>query len=199
MASAVQQCKYENFLAGADMKERIIEMLGQGLSATQVASAVGCDDSYISQLISDEDVSRQIQELRAENFSKYVEQDKFLDDAEARALEKVSSLVGFISKPAEAVRVFGILNAAKRRTVDQVNQQQAVAQTVSLDLPAAARVRFTLTHDKQVIEIEGRSMTTMPAKNLAARLEQRNASRLLDMQVPATILDVKSETIAEKL
>lgn len=181
------------------MKERIIEMLGQGLSATQVASAVGCDDSYISQLIADEDVSKQIQELRAENFSRYVDQDRRLDEAESAALDKVASLASFITKPSEAARVYSILNAAKRRTVDQVNQQQAVAQTVSLDLPEAARVRFTLTNDKQVIEIEGRSMTTMPARNLAARLEQRNASRLLDMRVPATILDIKSETIAEKL
>src|SRR3989304_6088739 len=122
------------------MKNRIIEMLGQGLSATQVASAVGCDDSYISQLLADENISNQIQALRAENFSKYVEQDRLLDQAAAKALEKLSSLAGFISKPTEAARVYSILNAAKRRTVDQVNQQQAVAQTVALDLPAAARV-----------------------------------------------------------
>lgn len=180
------------------MKDRIIEMLGQGLSATQVASAVGCDDSYISQLLADESVSAQVQSKRAENFGKYVEQDRKLDDAEATALEKLSTLAQFITKPTEAARVYSILNAAKRRTVDQVNQQQAVAQTVALDLPAAARVRFTLTNDKQVIEIEGRSMTTMPARNLAARLEQRNATRLLDLQIP-TVLDVKSETISEKL
>lgn len=180
------------------MKERIIEMLGQGLSASQVASAVGCDDSYISQLLADEHISAQVQDLRAENFSKYVELDKRLDLAEDEALKKLSSLANFITKPTEAARVYSILNAAKRRTVDQINQQQAVAQTVSLDLPAAARVRFTLTNDKQVIEIEGRSMTTMPARNLAQRLEQRNASRLLDMHIPA-VLDVKMETIAEKL
>lgn len=180
------------------MKERIIEMLGQGLSATQVASAVGCDDSYISQLLSDENISAQVQALRAENFSKYVDQDQRLDEAESKALDKLATLAEFITRPSEAARVYSILNAAKRRTVDQVNQQHAVAQTVSLELPAAARVRFTLTSDKQVIEIEGRSMTTMPARNLAARLEQRNATRLLDMKVP-NVLDVQMETIAEKL
>lgn len=180
------------------MKERIIEMLGQGLSATQVANAVGCDDSYISQLLADETVSAQVSALRAEAFSKYVDQDKRLDAAEAAALDKLASLATYITKPTEAARVYGILNAAKRRTVDSVNQQQAVAQTVALDLPAAARVRFTLTNDKQVIEIEGRSMTTMPARNLASQLEQRNATRMLDMKIP-TVLDIKSETIAEKL
>ncbi len=126
------------------MKDRIIGMLGQGLSATQVASALGCDDSYISQLLADENISLKVQELKAENFSKYIELDKKLDDAEAHALDKLASLVGFISKPTEAARAYSILNNAKRRTNDSANQAQAVAQTVSLDLPAAARVRFTL-------------------------------------------------------
>ncbi len=180
------------------MKERIIEMLGQGLSATQVANAVGCDDSYISQLLADEVVSEQVQALRAENFSKYVELDKKVDLAEAEALSKLTTLAQFITKPTEAARVYSILNQAKRRTVDQVNQQHAVAQTVALDLPEAARVRFTITSDKQVIEIEGRSMTTLPSKNLAARLEQRNATRLLDMVIP-NVIGIGQETLAEKL
>jgi len=180
------------------MKQRIIEMLGQGLSATQVAAAVGCDDSYVSQLLSEEGISDKVQALRAENFSKYVELDRRVDEAESRALEKLAALADFITKPTEAARVYNVLNQAKRRTIDSVNQQQAVAQTVSLDLPAAARVRFTLTNDKQVIEIEGRSMTTLPSKNLVTRLEQRNAARLLDMPIP-NVLDVSFESLVEKL
>lgn len=180
------------------MRDRIIEMLGKGIPAVQVASAVGCDESYISQLLSQEEVSTKVQELRAENFSNYIEQDRILDEAEAAALQKVAFLVPMITRPTEAVRAYSILNAAKRRTVDQINAQQAVAQTVALDLPAAARVRLTLTSDRQVVEIEGRPMITMPAKNLTARLEQRRATSLLDMQIP-NVLDVKMETIAEKL
>lgn len=180
------------------MKDRIIEMLGQGLTPVQVSHAVGCDDSYISQLLADENIAAQVQNLRAENFSQYVELDKKLDQAEAAALEKLAALAAYVTRPAEAARIYGVLNAAKRRTNDQVNQQQAVAQTVSLDLPAAARVRFTLTSDKQVIEIEGRPMTTMPARNLAAQLEQRRTVNLLDMKIPQ-VLDVNFETIVEKL
>jgi hypothetical protein len=169
------------------MRDKIIEMLGKGIPATQVASAVGCDDSYISQLMSEEGVEQRVIALKAEHFSVYVEQDQKADDAEAEALEKVASLIPFITRPAEAVRVYAVLNAAKRRTVDTANAAAVVAQTVSLELPAVMRVRMTMTHDKQVIEIEGRSMTTMPAKTLAAQLEQRNASRLLETAVPARL------------
>jgi hypothetical protein len=172
------------------MKDRIIEMLGKGITAVQVASAVGCDESYVSQLLAEEGVLEKITQAKAEHFSKYVEQDQCIDDAEAEALKKVAYLVPFITKPAEAVRVFAVLNAAKRRTSDNLNAANAIAATVSLDLPAAARVRFTLTADKQVIEIEGRSMATLPAKSLAARLEQRNAARMLTSEIPDTLFTV---------
>ena len=177
------------------MKDKIIEMLGSGIPATQVASAVGCDDSYISQLLSIPENYERVVQLKAEHFSSYLAQDQRADDLEAQALERVGQLIPFITRPAEAVRVYGVLNAAKRRTVDAASAAQAVAQTVSLELPAAARVRFTLTADRQVIEIEGRSMTTMPAKSIAAQLEQRNASRLLRASVPTKLMNASQQII----
>lgn len=165
------------------MKERIIEMLGRGIPAVQVAAAVGCDDSYISQLVSTEGIAERIQLAKAEHFSAHVEQDARLDAAENEALARLASLTAFITRPAEAARVYSVLNAAKRRTSDASANSQAPAQTVVLELPEASRVRFTLSQDRQVIEIEGRSLTTMPARNLAAQLEQRNAARLLSTPV----------------
>lgn len=179
------------------MRDKIIEMLGKGISATQVAAAVGCDDSYVSQLMSDETVASEVARLRAEHFAIFVEQDAKLDDAEAQALQRLQTLVPFITKPSEAARVYSVLNAAKRRTHDSINAAQAPAQTVVLDLPQASRVALTVTHDRQVIEIAGRSMTTMPAKSLAAQLEQRNAARLLSAEVPATLLNASQQPISK--
>ena len=181
------------------MRDKIIDMLGRGIPAVQVASAVGCDDSYISQLMGDENIAAQVQQLRAEHFSEYVEQDKKVDSAEAAALAKVESLIPFITRPAEAVRVYSVLNAAKRRTADHASANQAPAQTVSLELPEAARVRFTLTPDRQVIEIEGRSLTTMPARTLAAQLEQRNAARMLTTTIPTRLLKPSEIPLVDKL
>jgi hypothetical protein len=177
------------------MQDKIIEMLGRGITATQVAAAVGCDDSYISQLMSSPEIAERVANLRAVHFSHYVEQDKELDSAEEEALNRLKQLVPFITKPGEAARVYGVLNAAKRRTADSSAIASAPAQTVTLELPEAARVSFTITHDRQVIEIAGRSMTTMPAKSLAAQLEQRNAQRLLDMKPPASLLNGSQQPI----
>ena len=180
------------------MREKIIEMLGKGIPAAQVASAVGCDDSYISQLLSEQGVEDTVKHLRADHFSAYIELDKKVDDAEEEALQKVASLIPYITRPLEAVRVYDVLNAAKRRAMATIGSGQAVAQTVILDLPEASRVRFTITHDKQVIEVEGRSMTTMPAKSLAIQLEQRNAARLLNAPVPSGLSFNASQKIVEE-
>ena len=180
------------------MREKIIEMLGKGIPATQVASAVGCEDSYISQLLSEPGVTEEVTSLKATHFSKYLEQDGKADDAEAMALKKLTSLIPFITRPAEAARAYAVLNAAKRKTVDNVASALPVQAVVSLELPAATRVRFTVTHDKQVIEVEGRSMTTMPAANMAQKLAQRHASRLLTADVPTT-LGVKVPEVAERM
>ena len=166
------------------MREKIIEMLGRGIPATQVAAAVGCDDSYISQLLSDEAVSAEVQLLRATHYSGYLELDRKVDSAEEAALKKVAALIPYLTRPSEAARVYDILNKAKRRTVDSTASANAPAQTVIIDLPESARVRFTLTSDKQVIEIAGRSMATMPAKSLAAQLAQRTATRMLTSDIP---------------
>jgi hypothetical protein len=179
------------------MRDRIIEMLGKGIPATQVASAVGCDDSYISQLLSQPGVIDKVTEMRAAHFSSYLAHDQKTDDLEAIALDRVATLIPFITRPAEAVRVYQVLNAAKRRTVDSASQAQAVAQTISLELPTASRVRFTLTQDRQVIEIEGRSMTTMPAKSIAAQLEQRNAARLLSADIPTKLMNASQQVITD--
>jgi hypothetical protein len=177
------------------MKDKIIEMLGRGITPTQVSLAVGCDDSYISQLMSDENIALQVANLRASHFSNYVAQDRELDTAEEEALTRLKHLVPFITKPSEAARVYSVLNAAKRRTADSSAIASAPAQTVMLEIPQAARVSFTLTVDRQVIEVQGRSMTTMPAKSLAAQLDQRNAQRLLDSKIPSTLLNASQKPI----
>lgn len=171
------------------MRDQIIELLGKGIPAAQVAAAVGCDDSYISQLLSSPEVYSRVTELRSAHFSEYVAEDEKLNTAEAAALDRVCSLVPFITRPTEAVRVFGVLNAAKRRAVN-AESSMPVVQTVSIELPEAARVSFTLTADRQVIEVAGRSMATMPAKSLAARLEERSAQRLLSTVVPSSLISM---------
>lgn len=170
------------------MKERIIEMLGNGVSATAVAAALGVTDGYVSQVLNEEGVTEKVQELRAAKYAAFAQEDDDLNKAEAAALRRVNQLLPLMTKPTDAARVFSILNAAKRKVGSVESAAPVGATIIQIALPEAAKVSFTLSSDRQVVEVEDRSLITMPAKNLAARLEQRNASRLLSVSIPSSTL-----------
>ena len=182
-------------LEESPVKDRIIELLGRGIPAVSVAMAVGCDESYISQIVSQEGVAERISNLKMAHFQEFTELDDSLNQAEKKALEKVANLVPFITKPSEAARVYSVLNAAKRRTADAASASQAPSTIVSLDLPQAARVSFITDHNRQVIEIDSRPLVTLPATSVVQMAEQKRAAALLNMNVPR-VLDV---SISEKL
>lgn len=170
------------------MKDRIIELLGNGIPATNVAEALGVSDSYISQIMSEEGVMEQVQAKRAVRFSKFADRDDFLEQAEEAALKRAAYLIPFMTKAGEAARVYSMLNNAKRKTSMQNANTAAPSTIVNLNIPTTARVNFTMSSDKQVIEVAGRSMVTMPAKTLAQKLEERNTKRMLEMAVPTELI-----------
>jgi len=170
------------------VKEQIQKLLSNGLSQTQAAAAVGCDDSYVSQLMAEEEFASAVAAGRAAKTAKFIEADETLEDAESAALKRVKALIPMITKPVEAARVFSVLNAAHRRASEgAASQNQESGDVVTLVLPKAAtklHVAIELSSDKQVIDVEGRSMVTMPAKTLAQRLEARKTEQILDVAAP---------------
>jgi hypothetical protein len=166
------------------MREQIIELLGCGLSNMEVATAVGCDPSWISQLLALPEVFEQVQILRAARTRQFVEHDAKIDRAEAAVLDRVMHLANFVTKPGEAAKVFSILNSAKRRAVSAPQDASNPSTVVNINLPQTMAVAIQVSQDKQVIEVNGRSMTTMPAKNVAAALESKKTRELLELQMP---------------
>lgn len=181
------------------MKERIIELLGRGIPAVNVAMAVGCDESYVSSLMADETLRAEVSALKAAHFEKFTELDDSLNAAEEASLTKLKHLIPFITKPSEAARVYSVLNAAKRRTADVASSSRDTPSTiVNLELPAAARVSFITDMNRQVIEIDSRPLVTMPAQQLVAVSEKKRAARLLELSVPQ-ILDISETTLSKQL
>lgn len=178
------------------VQERVIELLGAGIQPVQVAAACGVTESWVSQIQSDEGNAARIAELRSIRASQYVEHDTKIDDLEKRALKKIGELLPMIMKPMEAVKVFQTLNAAKRKTDAASQQHTQTATIVNLEIPANAMVGFKMTVDKQVIEVEGRSMLPLSAQEVAKKLKDKQTKELLEhsltlpnqkLEVPALI------------
>lgn len=184
------------------MLEKIIELLGRGISQSSVAMAVGVSDGYISQLMADEEIKRRVQELRLKHLQAFTDHDDEVDDLESKALRKLHSLLPFVSKPMEAVRIFQVANTAKRKAegVDPTQTGHVTAPIVQLNLPASAAVHFKLSMDKQVVEVEGRSLATLPSKELNKQLAERreNVPLISDATTAQALLQNVAKGVPEQ-
>jgi hypothetical protein len=182
------------------MKEKIVEMLGAGVTPVQVALACGVTEGYISQLLSDPVVEEQVKSLRVHKAAAYVEHDAALDTDEEAARKIVRRHIdnNFL-KPMEALKYFQVLNAARRKSDSHGNTQVPTSTVVQLNLPPAAAVQFKLTVDKQVIEIDGRSMTTMPAQQVTKMLREKKAQEHLQAALDTPKMTINTPSLLEQL
>jgi transcriptional regulator with XRE-family HTH domain len=160
------------------MRDKIIEMLKHGLSQTVVASAVGCSDGYVSQILAEEGVREDIALAKIGDLERAVKVDTKIDDIEDLVLERLRNLAPFITRASEAARVFETLNSAKRKVpeVSGINSTPT-APLVQINISQQAAVAFKLSADQQVVEVDGRSMATLPSRVLANRLKEIQTSR----------------------
>jgi hypothetical protein len=185
------------------MEDKIVELLGAGVSQKVVADSVGVDPSYVSQLMAREDVAARVAELRAVRATQFVEHDSNIESLEKQALERMAKLLPLQSDIMKITRVFQVLNGARKSMEHGVGAQAAApGAIVSITLPEAAQVHFRLTADKQVVEIEGRSMVPMPSHMVAAQLRAKKSLELLEHSAiapRAPTVSAKARTLIDSL
>jgi transcriptional regulator with XRE-family HTH domain len=171
-------------LALNSTQQRILELLGAGASQSQVAMAVGVEDSYVSQLMANEDFRSGVQALRAEAAAKHAATDAKIDNIEDIAWKRIESLVPMETNLMKLLKVATAANAAKRKSGGNAVTAPATAQIVNIQLPQSAVVEFKMTPDRQVVEISGRSMNTMSSAKVHAALREKRAKELVEDVTP---------------
>lgn len=156
----------------AQDKGRILELLGSGLSVGVVASTVGCDQSYVSQLMSLDEFSSKVVELRSKSLLAATKRDRAIDEIEDDLIQNLGEIVSRreIYKPREILAAFAVLNKAQRRGTAATDSLTINNTVVQLLLPDAITKEFTKNLQGEVIEVEGKSMQTMPAQSLLKHL-----------------------------
>lgn len=159
--------------------ERIMELLGNGLSNEVVATAVGVHPSYISQLMADETFSAQVVAKRTTTLAAATTRDRTWDSVEDKMLGQLDAMVDnfSITKPMELVRAIAVVNAAKRRGTTTQDAMTVNQQIVVLNIPTQVLHSFTKTRTGEVIEVDGKTLVTMPASALLAQLAKKNEGR----------------------
>lgn len=163
------------------MKDKVIDLLIAGVQNKNIAEAVGCDPSYVSQVA--EEAREQIAEARAGKSVAHIEHDETIDSVENKVLKRLERTVDTITDPIKLAVVFSKLNAAHRRSNTHL-PQTPTGTTVTIELPEIAQVAIRVSSNNQVVEVAGRSMLPMQANQvnamLAAQKSKKQAVELLE-------------------
>lgn len=151
-------------------QEKIKELLGQNLPIHVVASAVGCEDSYITQLLSDADFSAEVTQLRMLALTEYTRRDRNIDAIEDKLISRLEEQVDYMRKPNDILRAFQVLNAAKRRGVGSETNLTVNQTIVTLQIPDRVVKKVTINQQGEVVQVGDQTLVTMPTPQLLKRL-----------------------------
>lgn len=154
-------------------KERIQVLLGSGISPEIVSATVGCDPSYISQLMSDEEFRSRVLALRIESLTADTARDRQIDEIEDVLISKLKAGLDYLVSTKDILRAYAVVNAAKRRGAKASDTNVVNNNIVNLILPRIVVQRYTVSKTNEVIEVEGKSLVTIPAQRLLAERKQR--------------------------
>jgi len=158
-------------------EERVLSLLGQGISAESVANALGVSPSRISQLLSDENFANKVAQLRYEKLQTHTKRDNAYDDIEDELLLKLKKSMPLMFRPETVLKAIQVINGAKRRgqsAPEQIVNQQNI---VNILLPAHINNKFTTNINNQVIKAGEQELLTMTSGNLIKTLETKKEER----------------------
>lgn len=175
-------------------QDRIAGLLVQGMKPAMVASIVGCDPSYISQLLKDEAFLYHLQELNkelenGESVEDASPEDRkqetlFLADkmlaAEHHALDKILKEMPYLSGR-DAIVALDVIGKRKDATLAQAFGPKGILPStptvaghttvqVTLTVPNICIPELTLSSNNEIISIGERSVAAMPTATLKQML-----------------------------
>lgn len=163
-------------ITAATTETRARDLLGSGVGPEQVAAALGCTVSTISQFLANESFAGEVAELRYKALLKHNGRDSEYDSLEDRLIEKLKNLIPFITKPLEAARIMQTVNAAKRRgssAPEHITQQHNV---INLTLPVQIIQQFQVNGANQVIRAGDQELITVQSGRMVGLLGKNPAN-----------------------
>lgn len=176
-------------------RERALQLLGKAnLSNEVVASTLGCDPSYISQLMSEEDFREKVTAMRALALTANTERDAKADAIEDRILDRLQEQIEYIVRPSELLNAYRVVNAARRRGVASGEAQVINNNVVNLVLPGVVTSQFKTNGMNEVVEVSERPLITINSNTLLRQVatehpdvEKRKELEKLSQSLPSAI------------
>lgn len=172
-------CPYHARILTMVDEERAIQLLGNGIAPVAVAATIGCDPSYISQLLMKDAVRDRVLAMRMETLRAQTERDSRIDKLEDAIIQKLEDLLPYITNVKQALSAFHLLNAAKRRGAVSGGDVNLTQNIVSINLPPVAKEYFFPKTNAagEVVQVGEQVTVTKSLQSLMQdRLKERKAA-----------------------
>lgn len=170
------------------MQDKILELLARGLSGAEVSRAIGCDESYISQLKKDPDFQVKLVEAQASRTQEYVDIDNKYDKVEKAAVDRlfevVSTKILFLPHK-ELMGIAKFANEAKRRHgVLAPTTGAGVTHQIIINLPTAniPALEVVKSSNNEVLSVAGKSLLPMQSSQLLKTHKLAKAEQPLTLE-----------------
>lgn len=175
-------------------EEKMLSLLGSGFSPKIVASAVGCSQSYISQLLADADFSAKLAERKMEVLAGEKSRNDLLVGIENALLVKMKDNVDQLYKPSDIIGWFDRVHSAlvtDKKITGAVAQQVQHNQIINITLPTfleqeISAASFKVNAINQVIAVGAVPMITIATAKLLASLKENSNDSTSSTLVSAT-------------
>ncbi len=152
-------------------EEKALKLLGRGLSAEVVASAIGVDPSRISQLVAQESFKEKLVALKYEELSKNNDRDSKYDSIEDSLVQKFETILPWMHKPQDILRAMQVVNGLKRRGTGSDHSAAPIQSTTILNMPIQVIQKFTTNINNQVVQAGDQNLVTIPSSSLLKKIE----------------------------
>tara|TARA_R110002167_G_scaffold366375_1_gene595556 strand:+ start:18212 stop:18859 length:648 start_codon:yes stop_codon:yes gene_type:complete len=170
----------------SSVEEKALALLGSGVAAEAVASALGVTPGRISQLLAEETFSQAVAGLRYDALQQHNKRDDRYDRLEDTLMDKLDKAMPLLVRPVDIMNALTKVNGATRRgqsAPTQVNNQQNI---VTLVMPTIIVDKFTTNAQNQVTSAGDQDLSTMASGNLLKQVEDASAPAALPPVSPDT-------------
>ena len=191
------------------MEQRLIKLLGQGVTQLAAADACGVSAPFVSQCMAKESFKAAVTELVGKRNSQYADMDSLADNIQLAALQRLDKVIPLIHKTGDLLNVIDKMDKMKRRNSAPAETNSAV--TVTLTLPTVILQQLTVKTDAQnrVIDIGGSTLLPASSQQVermadALTRAEQNDRKLLSRQemygrrVPCTATGAGAKTQAAR-
>ena len=155
------------------LQAQILDLLGNGLNASVVSAAVGVTESYVSQLMAQEDFRGEVRKRRIESLKEVTELDSEYHNIEKAAVEKLKKLMPLINRPRDILDTIKVINATKRRGQDSSEPtERSMSRIIEVRMPVNILNQFidssAIVKDtnNQIIRTGNQSLLTAQPQNV---------------------------------